>query len=85
MSLVVLLLLSGPYSNSDKDFLYVKLLTLLISTSNLFFKPLDEGLDFAIHPQKHMEIISRDLLVHGVSIFEDIEKANIAYKDGNYK
>lgn len=56
-----------------------------IDTSSFDFKPLDEGLDFAAHPQKHMEIISKDLVVHGVSIFEDIEKANLDYKDGNYK
>jgi hypothetical protein len=32
-----------------------------------------------------MEIISEDLVVHGFSILEDIEKANLAYKNGNYK
>jgi len=56
-----------------------------IDTSNFDFKPLDEGLDIAAHPQKHMEIIAKDLAAHGVSIFEDIEKAILDYKDGNYK
>lgn len=56
-----------------------------IDSSNFDFKPLDEGLDLVAHPQKHMEIISKDLVIHGVSILEDIEQANLAYKDGNYK
>jgi len=56
-----------------------------IDTSKFDFKPLEEGLDIAAYPRKHMEMIAKDLVAHGVSIFEDIEKATLAYKGGNYK
>ena len=56
-----------------------------IDTSKFDSKPLAEGLDVAAHPRKHMEMIAKVLVAHGVSIFEDIEKATLAYKDGNYK
>ena len=32
-----------------------------------------------------MEIVSKDLVVHGVSILEDIRLANLAYHDEDYK
>ena len=32
-----------------------------------------------------MEVVSQDLLVHGVSILQDISLANLAYREGDFK
>ena len=32
-----------------------------------------------------MEVVSHDLLVHGVSILQDISLANLAYREGDFK